>query len=126
MPHTIKRKLGKKGRQFQQSLKHPPHWLLYTVYPIQFLQIQSHDAPRDDSFREAAKILRAGVETLAVDDEDVSAVVRWAANAPVAQSGDQGDRWEESGYWLLPLLGLILLGSFRREQNEAPTGEVSA
>ncbi|MDF1861094.1 MAG: VWA domain-containing protein [Verrucomicrobiales bacterium] len=95
-------------------------------FPIQFLQIQSPDSPRDNSLRDAAKVLRASVEMLTVDDGDINAVVRRASSAPVAQSGDQGERWEESGYWLLPLLGVILLASFRREKSEQPTGEVSA
>jgi Ca-activated chloride channel family protein len=95
-------------------------------FPVQFLQIQSPDAPRDNSLRAAAKTLGASVEMLTVDDDDINAVVRRASRAPVAQSGDRGDRWEESGYWLLPLLGLILLASFRREESEQPSGEVSA
>lgn len=95
-------------------------------FPVQILRIQPPDAPRDNSLRAVAKVLRASVEMLTVDDGDINAVVRRARSAPVAQSGDQGDRWEESGYWLLPLLGLILLASFRREKSEQPIAEVSA
>jgi len=95
-------------------------------FPIQFLQIQSPDAPRDESLRGAAKTLRASVEMLSVDDSDIAAIVRRARSTPVAQSGEQGDQWEEAGYWLLPLLGLILLASFRREKGEESSVEVTA
>ncbi len=95
-------------------------------FPVQFLQIQSADAPRDDSLPDAAKVLRAGVEMLTVDDGDINAIVRRASSTPVAQTGEQGNRWEESGYWFLPLMGLILLASFRREKNEEASGEVSS
>jgi Ca-activated chloride channel family protein len=88
------------------------------AFPIQFLAIQSSDSQQDDSLRSAAQVLNAPIESLRVEDNDISAIVRRAARAPVAQSGEQGERWEEAGYWLTPLLGLILLASFRREQRK--------
>ena len=49
------------------------------------------------------------------------AIVRRAARAPVARRGEQGGRWQEAGYWLAPLVGLLALASFRRgEHDEAP------
>ena len=93
-------------------------------YPIQFLQIRSPDSPLDDSLSNAAKLLRATVETLAIDDQDIEAIARRASRTPTAQSGELGDRWQESGYWLLPPLGLILAASFRREQRAADAKEV--
>lgn len=95
-------------------------------FPIQFLQIQAPDAPRDASLPDAAKTLRAGTEMLSVDDSDVAAIVRRARSTPTTQSGEGGDRWEETGYWFLPLLGLILLASFRREKGEEQNAEVMA
>jgi hypothetical protein len=44
--------------------------------------------------------------------------VRRAASAPVAQRGEQGGQWQEAGYWLVPLVGMILLVSFRREEQK--------
>lgn len=90
-------------------------------YPIQFLQIQSADSPEDDSLPAAARILKATVEPLRVDDSDVASVMRRASRAPMATSGGEGERWEESGYWVLPLLGLLLLASFRKTQTEEVT-----
>lgn len=90
-------------------------------YPVQFLQIRSPETPVAQSFSSAAKTLRASVEVLSVDDRDIESIVRRAARAPVAQSGDGSDRWEDSGYWFLPLLGILLLFSFRRtESGEVP------
>ncbi|MEM6279635.1 MAG: VWA domain-containing protein [Verrucomicrobiota bacterium] len=91
-------------------------------YPIQFLQIAAVDVPAEETLGAAAKVLRAPVERLRVDDGDVEAIVRRAAATPMSQSGDETERWEESGYWLLPALGLLLLASFRRkETEEVPT-----
>ncbi|MEM6279124.1 MAG: VWA domain-containing protein [Verrucomicrobiota bacterium] len=91
-------------------------------YPIQFLHIAAVDAPAEETVNAAAKVLRAPVERMRVDDRDVEAVVRQAAATPVSQSGEETERWEESGYWLLPVLGVLLLASFRRkETEEVPT-----
>jgi len=57
-----------------------------------------------------------------VDDEDVTALARRAASTPVARRGEQGGRWQEAGYRLVPLVSLIFLAGFRREKN----AEVSA
>ena len=67
--------------------------------------------------RAAARILGAAVEPLNVEGSDVAIIVRRAAKAPVAQRGEQGERWQEAGYWLVPLVGIILLISFRREEE---------
>ncbi|MEM9016500.1 MAG: VWA domain-containing protein [Verrucomicrobiota bacterium] len=87
-------------------------------YPIQFLQIQAPEANSEKTMRAAARSLRAPVESMSVDDADIETLVRRAANTPIAQSGDDTERWEESGYWLLPLIGILLLASFRRTETE--------
>lgn len=89
-------------------------------YPIQFLQIQSPEAPADASLPAAARSLGASVESMSLEDGDIEAIIRRAARTPVAQTGDESQRWEESSYWLLPLLGILLLGFFRKTE----TGEV--
>ncbi|NOT12527.1 MAG: VWA domain-containing protein [Methylococcaceae bacterium] len=85
--------------------------------PVQFLVINSVDSSQDESLRAAANILNASVQTLDVEGGDVSAIARRAARTPIAQSGEQGERWQEAGYWLLPLLALLVLVSFRREST---------
>lgn len=84
-------------------------------FSIQLLAINVPDSPEFDSMKAAASRLRAPVERLDFENKDVAAIVRRAAKAPVTQSGDGGERWEEAGYWLVPLVGLIVLGMFRRE-----------
>ena len=86
--------------------------------PVQFIAINAPESSQNDSLRAAAKALRADVEQIDVEGKDIAAIVRHAANAPVAKSGQQGERWQEAGYWLLPLVGLVVLVSFRRETSE--------
>ncbi len=87
-------------------------------FPIQFLQITGPDSPTEATLQAAAKVLRAPVEKMRVDDDDISSLVRRAAATPVSQEGDESERWEESGYWLLPALGVLLLAAFRRKETE--------
>lgn len=60
-----------------------------------------------------AKSVDAEVVRLAADDSDVSSLAR-AAKFATAASGELSDRWEESGYWLTPLLLVLLLPFYRR------------
>lgn len=84
-------------------------------YPVQFLAINTPESRENEALRAAARQLKATVEALRVDDGDVGAVIRRAASTPVAQLGEQGGHWQEAGYWLLPLIGFIMLTRFRRE-----------
>ena len=96
-----------------------------TDLPIAFLSINRPGSAQDASLRTAAKTLRAKVQPLSMDDEDISALIRLAARPSVAQSvaqsvaksGEQGELWEEAGYWLTPLIALLLLSTFRRESQ---------
>lgn len=85
--------------------------------PVQFLAINSPESSQNDSLRAAAKTLGADVEQITVEDQDIAAIVRNAASAPVAKRGEQSERWQEAGYWLVPLLGVVVLVSFRREEQ---------
>jgi Ca-activated chloride channel family protein len=86
--------------------------------PVQFLAINAPESSQSDSLRAAAKTLGADVEQIDVEGKDIAAIVRHAASAPIAKRGQQGERWQEAGYWLVPLIGLIVLASFRREESE--------
>lgn len=85
--------------------------------PAQFLAINAPESSPSDSLRAAARALEAALVPLAIEDEDVIAIMRRVARATVARSGNQGDRWQEAGYWLAPLVGAVVLGSFRREES---------
>jgi Ca-activated chloride channel family protein len=86
--------------------------------PVQFLAINAPESSQSDSLRAAAKTLGADVEQIDVEGKDIAAIVRHAASAPITKRGQQGERWQEAGYWLVPLIGLIVLASFRREESE--------
>lgn len=90
--------------------------------PVQFLAINSPESSQNDSLRKAAKALGADVEQINVEGKDIADIVRHAASAPVAKRGEQSERWQEAGYWLVPLVGFVVLLSFRREED----AEVSA
>lgn len=85
--------------------------------PVQFLAISRRDSTQYQSIQAAAKELNASVQLLSLDDQDVATVISQAARAPVAREGQEGTRWQESGYWLVPLVALFLLVTFRREQT---------
>lgn len=66
-----------------------------------------------DALSKAARNTGAEVVRLAADDADVTVLARAAKFATVA-SGEPGDRWQESGYWLTPVLAALLLAFFRK------------
>jgi Ca-activated chloride channel family protein len=86
--------------------------------PIQFLAIDSPDSSQRETVRQAASTLRASVVPIDVEGDDVAAIVRVAGRTPVGQHGEAGGQWQEAGYWLVPLIGVLVLASFRREYTE--------
>lgn len=84
--------------------------------PIQFLTLADPDSPESKTLRDAAEQLNANVQELTIDDQDVSALTDFAErNASVGIAGESS-RWQEAGYWLTPLLALIVAFSFRRRE----------
>jgi len=88
-------------------------------FPVNFLAINAPDSPESESLRSAARDLDASVQPLTVDDTDVQALTRAAARAPVAQAGESSAGWQESGWFLVPIVALIFAGSFRRAGSPA-------
>jgi Ca-activated chloride channel family protein len=86
---------------------------------VQFLAVNAPNSSQSDSLHAAARVLGATVEPLSLQDADVAAIVRRAASTPVAVRGEQGGRWQEAGYWILPLIGLLVLAGYRREAQAA-------
>ena len=87
---------------------------------VQFLDAGPPDAA-ESSLLLAAKTLGAVVVPMEVDGRDVSDIIRRAASTPIPQTAElmkSGERWQESGYWLVPV-GLIVLLSFRREEHRS-------
>lgn len=65
------------------------------------------------SLQQAAKAVDATLVQLAADDSDVAELAR-AAKFATASAAGASDRWQESGYWLTPLVALLMLPFFRR------------
>jgi Ca-activated chloride channel homolog len=64
---------------------------------------------------EAARAIGATLVPTTVDQADVTAVVRRLDSRDAAASvAGAGSHWREAGYWLVPLLALLTLASFRR------------
>ena len=85
-------------------------------YPIQFLALR-----QSKSIASTARAVDARVEALTPDDQDVIDLSKAAARKAVIGIAGESQRWQEAGYWLVPLLVIIVAASFRRE--ETPTGE---
>lgn len=85
---------------------------------VQILAIHAPGTQYHDSLAAAAKVLKAQVERLDAEGKDVSDIIRRVSSAPKFQSGQQGENWHEAGWWLVPLIGLIVLIMFRSEATE--------
>ena len=59
--------------------------------------------------------VEARIVRTTVDDADIKALSRRLATAaaPPAAPGE-GERWQDAGYWLTPLMALLVMGWFRR------------
>ena len=87
-------------------------WRESSDTPVRLLPPVS-PGPELDALLSRAKSMDASVVRLAADDADVTTLAR-AAKFATAATGEESDRWEESGYWLTPLLVVILLPFYRR------------
>jgi Ca-activated chloride channel family protein len=86
------------------------------VVPVTMLAMAAADTVAADSnLSNTAKALGASLITTSIDEEDIADVTRrLAAGAAPALGNGEGERWEEAGYWLMPLIALIALLWFRR------------
>ena len=92
--------------------------------PIAILAVTRDETPELDSIRAAASSMDAKVFPMTPDSTDIQRIVRWSSNTPVAIAAEKdGNRWAESGWWLVPVIAAITLLAFRREEfaktNEA-------
>jgi Ca-activated chloride channel family protein len=69
--------------------------------------------PELDAVITGARSVNASVVRLAADDSDVEELASAAKFADVS-GGDSNQRWAESGYWLTPVIGVLLLLFFRK------------
>lgn len=68
----------------------------------------------DVSLSAAVSALDAREIVTTIDNADVAAIARRLAEAPAATAASDAERWEEAGYWLVPLIALVGLLWFRR------------
>ncbi len=92
-------------------------------FPLRFLALTDPDTPDAETIREAARSLRATVQQLTLDNADVVALSRAATSRSAAGISGESSRWQEAGYWLVPLIALIVAVSFRRETFATTEGQ---
>jgi Ca-activated chloride channel family protein len=72
-----------------------------------------YDGPELAAVHKAANGIDATFVRITADDSDVSELAR-AAKFTTSAPGDDSARWEEGGYWLMPLLAILMLPFARR------------
>jgi Ca-activated chloride channel family protein len=87
-------------------------WRKSSRTPVQILA-PLNPSPELDQLAEAADAVNATVIPISPDNEDIDRILRDAKSAP-GTGTEGGDRWQDSGYWLTPLLALLILPFFRR------------
>ncbi len=67
-----------------------------------------------EDMKKAARTIDASLTIVSPDDRDVQELNRRIATSLSAAIQNQGERWQDAGYWLLPLLLVLALFFFRR------------
>ena len=68
----------------------------------------------EESLSSAASILGGRLEQISVDDSDVRGLSRRLDARPIAATDDEGQRWRDTGYYLLFPIALLVLLWFRQ------------
>lgn len=68
-----------------------------------------------------ANALDAKLIPMSDDDSDIEQIVKNASRAPIARGQDGSTRWQDGGYYLVPLLAVLALLPFRRESQAQET-----
>ena len=88
--------------------------------PVLVLGVVRPESSELDRLRRAARSLRAKVRPISAGSEDVSWLTRTVARGPVSfREDDGGVAWAESGWWLVPVVALLSLASFRRRESRS-------
>lgn len=67
-----------------------------------------------DDMKKAAAVMDASLTIVSPDDRDVQKLANRIQISLSAAKQNQGERWQDAGYWLLPLLLVLALFFFRR------------
>ena len=88
---------------------------------IAFLAIARDETPEWTAIQQTATAVGGDAILLTPDATDVNQLVNAIANRPVAVSVDgESVRWADAGWYLVPLLALCSLVSFRRTKQQVP------
>ena len=72
-----------------------------------------------DHVARGARFDKADVVLMTPDGQDIRTLLRKTARLPIGVGqSDQGTRWEEAGWWLVPLVAVLSLAGFRRLRYE--------
>jgi len=94
----------------------PVHILAVAAAPGVPLPPDSPPAPALDrtGMEKAARAAGASLTLVSPDASDVQRLLRHLATSIVAaQPADAGERWQDAGYWLVPIAALLALAWFR-------------
>ena len=91
--------------------------------PIHFLAVAGEKTPELAAIRRAAEIVGASVVPMTADGADIDRLASRTTNDKVAiATSDPGQRWEEAGWWLVPVLAVLVAAAFRREESSGLAG----
>lgn len=83
--------------------------------PAQFLSIQSPSIKMDEGLKNAAAILNGPVIKMALDQQDMEEIAKRAQTEfRNLSSSQEGDRWRDAGYGMVPLIAIFGLFWSRR------------
>lgn len=86
--------------------------------PVHFLAIAREQTPEWDAIKQAASILKASTTLISADSSDIQGLLKKTATAPIAVTAEgEGTRWAEAGWWIVPIIALLSLSTFRREEQ---------
>jgi len=94
----------------------PVHILAMAATADVIPPVNSPPAPALDlkSLQQAAKSLNGSVTTVSADKSDIETIARRIDSSLNHAPEGEGQQWLDAGYYLLPLLALLLLTFFRR------------
>lgn len=87
-------------------------WRSASRTPVRLL-VPLLESPELEKLQSAAGVVDAAVIAVTPDNVDVDRIVRAAKSAP-GMADEAGESWQDAGYWLTPLLALLILPFFRR------------
>ncbi|PQO27313.1 transporter [Blastopirellula marina] len=89
---------------------------------IQILAITDNDPSKLRSIQNAASTLHGSIVELAIDGSDITTIVHKADRTSFASVAGEETRWQEAGYWLVPILVILMALTFRRESSQLSGG----